>query len=91
MNKVVEEAGITGREVVEYVENLTLGKLKADVNELVHDIQQLSNMMGECMKQSMATVVVAGITVHVEMKIHDDVLFSAKLGHTAKQCEEVKQ
>lgn len=88
MNKVVDEAGITGREVMEYVKNLTPSKLQADVRELTHDIQQLSNMMGECMKQSMATVVVARITVHVEMKMNDDVLFSSELGHITRSCEE---
>lgn len=88
-SKIVKEPVMDGVDVVRYVEQLTPSKLKTDIMELAHDISQLSSMMSECMKQAMVTVVVADITVHVEMKMGDESLFESRFGHTAESREEV--
>ena len=90
-NKIVKEPVIDGVDVARYIEQLTPSKLHADVMELAHDISQLSSMMGECMKQAMTTVVVANITVHVEMKMGDDMLFESRLGYIAEPRDEEQQ
>ena len=90
MEERIEEPVMNGVDVAKYVASLTPSKLHEDVMDLAHDIQQLTSMMGECMKMSMATVVVGSITVHVEMKMDDKILFESTLGHIAKQ-EDKKQ
>lgn len=89
--KIVKEPVMNGVDVARYIEQLTPSKLKTDVMELAHDISQLSSMMGECMKQAMATVVVANIIVHVEMKMGDEMLFESRFGHTAEPRDEEQQ
>jgi hypothetical protein len=89
-SKIVKEPVMDGVDVARYVEQLTPSKLKTDIMELAHDISQLSSMMSECRKQAMATVVVADITVHVEMKMGDEPLFESRLGHTAEPREEIQ-
>ena len=88
MEERIEEPVINGVDVAKYVASLTPSKLHEDVMDLAHDIKQLSSMMGECMKMSMATVVVGSITVHVEMKMDGDILFESTMGHSAKQNEK---
>lgn len=88
MEERIEEPVMSGVDVAKYVATLTPSKLHEDVMDLAHDIQQLTSMMGECMKMSMATVVVGSITVHVEMKMDGDILFESTMGHSAKQDDK---
>ena len=90
MEEKIEVPVMNGADVAKYVASLTPSKLHEDVMDLAHDIRQLASMMGECMKMSMATVIVSDITVHVEMKMDGNTLFSSTMGHAVKQ-EDKKQ